>query len=86
MMVVFIVQFFNTAILLLLVNANLSETRLWGLNKIFTGPYTDFSQDWYNDVGVIIVSTMVIGAIFPLIEFGGFWTLRAAMRLLDRGF
>jgi hypothetical protein len=37
MMAIFVVQFFNTAILLLLVNANLSETKLYGLNLIFKG-------------------------------------------------
>jgi len=86
MMVIFIVQFFNTGILLLLVNANLSETRLWGLNKIFTGPYTDLNGDWYNDVGGIITYAMTFGAIFPLIEFAGFWSLRAFTRFMDRGF
>jgi hypothetical protein len=44
------------------------------------------TTEWYNDVGDTLVKTMVIAAIFPLLEFAGFWTLRAVMRVLDRGF
>lgn len=48
---VFLTQFFNTGLLLLLVNANLTE---YGENRIiksFNGPFSDYTPDWYNDVG-----------------------------------
>jgi len=60
---VFIAQFFNTAILILLVYANFDEIGLEFLN----GPFYDFSPEWYAIVGYSIVQTMVINAILPLI-------------------
>lgn len=82
--VTFYVQFFNTAFLLLLVNANLSEQPLtFGLDS---GPYSDFDDDWYLVIGNALVGTMVFTAIFPVIEAVGFWGMRLAFRLLDKRF
>lgn len=81
--ITFIVQFFNTAILLLLTNANLSEQPLtFGLNG---GAYADFNSMWFRSVGNTLISTMIFNAIFPVIEFIGFWGLRFLFRILDNG-
>ena len=72
---IFLTQFFNTAFLLLLFNANMTETSIPFFNQIFKGRYTDFNDRWYTDVGITIIKSMIIAAIFPLIEvivFGGF--------------
>lgn len=51
---VFIGQFFNMAILLLLVYANLSNSNL-PFTSFFTGPFYDYSDKWYAMVGSQIV-------------------------------
>lgn len=61
---VFIGQFFNTAILLLLVYANFSGSKFPGAS-LFNGPFYDYSDMWYAIVGSQIVKTMLIGAILP---------------------
>lgn len=58
---VFIGQFFNTAILLLLVYSNMTQSGL----TMFNGPYYDYSDEWYAIVGSQIVKTMVINSILP---------------------
>ena len=50
---VFAAQFFNTAILLLLVNANLSEVTPM-IGWIFNGPFNDFIPLWYRVVGYTV--------------------------------
>lgn len=81
---IFVTQFFNTAILLLLANANTQQTWLFWLP--FNGEYPDLTYEWYNDVGSSLIITMLTAAFMPAIEFGGFWGMRVAFRLLDRGF
>ena len=66
---VFIGQFFNTAILLLLVYANFTDSSL-PLTSFFNGPFYDYSDRWYAIVGSQIVKTMVINSILPPITEG----------------
>lgn len=55
---VFAAQFFNTGILLLLVNANLSEhTKIPGYSLFSFGQFYDYAPQWYIDVGFKIVQT-----------------------------
>ena len=61
---VFIVLFFNTGILLLLVNANLSDVSGW-LGNIFDGRFYDYSPQWYVSVGDKLVQTMLLNAFMP---------------------
>jgi hypothetical protein len=81
---VFIVQFFNTAILLLLVNANLFEQSAF-LGTVFNQHLTDFNQVWFNDTGYTVVYAMVFNIYWPLIEFFAYFTMRSTFRLIDRG-
>jgi len=64
---VFIAQFFNTGILLLIVNANLSEhTAIPGSGSVFSvGMFYDYSPQWYVDVGFKIVQTQLIAIFVP---------------------
>jgi hypothetical protein len=82
---VFVVQFFNTALLLLLVNANLSE-QFGFLGKIFKGKISDFDSYWFGDLGKNLVMAMIYNTVFPIIEAVGFWGMRFGFRLLDRRF
>jgi hypothetical protein len=65
---IFVGTFFNTAIVILLANANLAEA-IPVLAGVFNGPYNDYSPDWFSDVGTIIVVSMIINAFLPIIEF-----------------
>ena len=52
---VFVAQFFNTGILLLLVNANLSEHTSIPFYSYANGPFYDYSPQWYVDVGFKLI-------------------------------
>lgn len=52
---VFVAQFFNTGILLLLVNANLKEHLPGYLAVLFQGRFYDYDEMWYSEVGSKIV-------------------------------
>lgn len=85
MVLVFLIQFFNTGPLLLLVNADLSQFNLPLLNLLDAGVYTDFGPKWYGDVGQAIVTTMLFNMVFPIIEFFIFGSIRFLRRMADRG-
>lgn len=81
---IFIAQFFNTAILLLLANANFKYSILDWVPLFDTGLYPDLTQEWYNDIGSSLVTTMLTASVFPIIEFFISFSLRSLFRLLDR--
>jgi hypothetical protein len=83
--VVFTCQFFNTAILLMLVNANLGPQGIPILSDLFTGNISDFDDSWFNDIGNTLIGAMIFNIYFPVIEFVGFWFMRFGFRFLDRG-
>jgi hypothetical protein len=76
---VFVVQFFNTGIILLFINSNLEE---YGLGY-FNGRYRDFTPAWYMDIGETICGAMFFNIFFPIIEFFIFFALRCFWRLVD---
>ena len=83
---VFIVQFFNTALLLLMVNANLEEQG-FPLNLLSAERgLSDFNSNWFSDIGVTLTGAMLFNVYWPIIEFFVFGGMRKAYRLLDRGF
>jgi hypothetical protein len=81
---VLLVQFFNTAILLLMVNANMKPQSTL-LGYAFHGQLPDFSQMWYQDTGNTLVGAMTFNVMWPIIEFFAFWFQREGLRLLDKG-
>lgn len=81
--VTWIVQFFNSAFLLLMVNADMSEQPIsFGLT---TGSMPDFNTAWFRSVGDIIVLAMVFNVYYPILEVLGYWALRILFRCIDRG-
>jgi hypothetical protein len=77
----FVVLFFNTAFLLLMVNADLSEQPFsFGLNG---GSMSDFNSTWFRQIGNTLIDTMIFTAYFPIIEFLTYYFMRLAFRLLD---
>jgi len=81
---VFLSQFFNTGILLLLTNANTQETFLKMLP--LSGQYHDLTSEWQTDIGASIVATMTFTAYWPIIEFSYVYAMLAFYRVLDRRF
>ena len=63
---VFAAQFFNTAILILMVYANLEEVSP-GLGRLFDGQFRDYTPRWYTLVGNNIVQTMAVNAFMPVV-------------------
>ncbi len=83
---VFFGAFCNTAILLLLVNANFGQIAIPIFEEIFKGKYPDFTPQWYNDIGDVLVGVMIFNIYWPLIEFIFFYAMRVLFRQWDRGF
>jgi putative flippase GtrA len=57
----FVVTFFNTAVLLLIVNMNIRGLGLPENFPIFSGDFDDFNVGWYGTIGTSILMTMIIG-------------------------
>lgn len=83
---VFIVQFFNTALLLLMVNANMTEQGwFFGIFSRDTG-LPDFNSSWFNEIGTTLVGAMLFNVYWPMVEFCVFCGMRNFFRLMDRSF
>ena len=83
MIFVFLVQFFNTALLINLVNANTSEA--FSSLGLFNGSYADFNFNWYSDIGGTIIYTMAFNAFWPFIEVAMNIGMSIFFRILDKG-
>ena len=81
---IFITTFINTAIILLLTNADLQYSVLSFLP--ISNQYADLDKNWYADIGPTIVQSMIIMALFPIIGFVSFYGMKVAFRFLDSGF
>ena len=83
MVYVFVAQFFNTGISILLINANTNEA---GLKLgIFNGSNPDFDYSWYDNIGSALVSTMLFNAYWPFIELGMEFMTTGINYILDKG-
>jgi hypothetical protein len=82
---VFIAQFFNTGLVLLLVNANLTEYGPKIFTSNFNGPFPDYTAQWYSEVGYKIVQTMLINSVTPFITLFSAITVPVAKRVKDSG-
>lgn len=82
---VFVAQFFNTAFILLLVNANLSEHSIPVLRNVLKGDFYDYSPEWYEQVGFSIVKAMIINMITPYITLVSAIAGTKVKKLLDGG-
>ncbi|ETO72246.1 hypothetical protein F444_11601 [Phytophthora nicotianae P1976] len=97
---VFLAQFCNTALLMLVINANtnyfsssptVSETTSaggfsLGILEILNGEYSDFSADWYNDVGVTLMLTMILNSFSTHLYLLANYIMLKARRFIDRGY
>lgn len=77
-------QFLNFAIVPLIVklNVNFPPVNMFGLAK---GPYHEFNQKWYNDVGAIMCYTMLLNTLTPHIGKIAVPLALKFLRFMDRG-
>ena len=80
---IFVISFINTAIILLLTNANLDYSVLSFIP--LKNQYPDIDMNWYIEVGPSLVQTMLICAVYPPLEFFGFYGILALTRYMDSG-
>ncbi|KAF4040526.1 Calcium-activated chloride channel [Phytophthora infestans] len=97
---VFLAQFCNTALLMLVINANanyfsssptVSETTSTGgfslgVLNLLDGEYSDFSANWYNDVGVALMLTMILNSFSTHVYLLANYFILKAWRFIDRGY
>lgn len=84
MTLIFICQYINTAILLVLANANFQDTPLsfFGLSN----QYKDYSHDWYLVVGTQLQQTMLFQAFMPYINLLLMLSVKLSQRFIDSRF
>ncbi|KAL8005362.1 putative anoctamin, 10TM putative phosphate transporter, cytosolic domain-containing protein [Plasmopara halstedii] len=98
---VFLAQFCNTALLMLVINANAdyflkpsanpqtgstAEDFSFGMLKFLDGEYSDFSASWYNDVGAALMLTMIINSFSSHFYVLADSIFLKARRFIDRGY
>ena len=84
---VFFISFFNTGIMLYIVNINYFESDIPMLRQVLSlGKNSDFSQQWYTVMGPILVYTILMNAIVPVLSTIKTMALWYFKQAYDRGF
>ena len=83
MLSIFTMNLFNYGFVYLFAPWDSREATFDFIHALFGGIYTDINAFWFNDVGLMIISTMVFNMYYPLIEFIGYWALRWLYRAID---
>ena len=78
---ILLVSFFNYGILYIIAPWSLSESEAGGF---FSGIYTDFSSQWFLDIGILVTETTVLNIAGPLVEYLFFWFIRHMKRVYDQ--
>ena len=71
---IFVSQYINTAFVLTLSYAS------WDNGK--TG-YTDYSNEWYQEVGLIYITTMIIQSVMPFVMLVSNFAIVTLKRFID---
>jgi hypothetical protein len=82
--VVFILMFFNSALAILLINANIEDVEDDGL--FFSGLYSDFSDAWFDKISMFFITPMFAQIIFPVTYFVPEYLIQKGLAMLDRSF
>ena len=86
MVTIYVTTFFNTGVLLLLADANLSQIKMLSWLPGFKGPFPDLTEEWYIVIAPSLILTMVLNAIAPWISVCSGLASQALFRGLDQGF
>ena len=80
---ILLVSFFNYGILYIIAPWSLSESGASD-GDFFSGIYTDFSSQWFLDIGILVTETTVLNIAGPLVEYLFFWFIRHLKRMYDQ--
>lgn len=83
MSLITVATFFNTAILMLLTNANTEGTIIWWIP--LRGTMTDLNLNWYTDIGDALVYTMLINSVYVFVGFFMQAGMMILFRSMDKG-
>ena len=83
MLSIFTMNLFNYGFVYLLAPWDSRDANMI-IQGFFGGVYTDLNAFWFNDVGVMIASTMIFNMYYPALEFIGYWALRYLFRVIDQ--
>lgn len=75
----FLAQFINTAIILLVINGGIS----W-ITYSAEDVYEDFSVEWYRDVGATLIMTMLMNVFTPHVANAMWQVIYGTKRCCDR--
>jgi hypothetical protein len=86
MVSIYITTFFNTGILLLLADANLSQI-VWlsWFPAVQNGPFPDLTEEWYIVIAPSLILTMFLNALSPIIEIFTYKITGMITKSLDQG-
>nr|CCA20590.1 tRNA (guanineN(7))methyltransferase putative [Albugo laibachii Nc14] len=90
---IFFAQLCNTALLVIIINANVQSfypaNSVTSINvssfQLLSGKYGDFSTEWYQDVGVSLMLTMIINILSPHLNVFVTYLRLEIERFWDRG-
>lgn len=90
---IFLAQLCNTALLVIIINANIQSfyptKHMTSINvssfQFLSGKYGDFSAEWYQDVGVSLMLTMIINILSPHLNTFVTYLRLEIKRFWDRG-
>lgn len=88
---VFVAMFINTALIVLVVNANFSSIGFFGTlpfgQYIFNSKFSDFTRDWYIQVGSTLTITMIVSVFSPhMLNFILFYPRGGCKRMCYKGY
>lgn len=84
MISIFVATFFNTGILLLLADADLTQNRFISWIPL-RGPYPDLTENWYLNIAPSLIFTMLLNSVYLYIEFAIAFGTKALFRAMDQG-
>ena len=56
------------------------------MKSFFNGPFKDYTPDWYIEVGLVVLQTMVINACMPIVNALKGFLVPVAKQKLDSSF
>jgi hypothetical protein len=81
---VFIAYFLNSAVILLLADANFTFYKFLKIFPVIgNGPYSDLSDTWYMNIAPAMIKTMIIKAFFDWIDMLIQFSLKIVFRAKD---
>jgi hypothetical protein len=81
---VFILTFFNSSILIIIINANFKGSGI--PLDVFDGLYSDFDAKWYAHIAPIFITFMFIQCLTAPVGIIVKWCLKKALIFYDNGF